>query len=89
MPLLHRGRDATDVASRQCHTCWTARCAVGSVKLDSEFPSERRRNAAGHAVAHGDGGAVGLGEPVVAVEDDFVADCERDRAVVVGRAVGP
>jgi len=46
-------------------------------------------DAAGHAVGHRDRGAVGLGETLVAAEDDLVADRERDLAVVVGRPVGP
>jgi hypothetical protein len=59
------------------------------VEFDREAASAGCDDAAGHAVAHRDRGAVGLGETVVAAQDDLVADRQTDDAVVVGRPVVP
>jgi hypothetical protein len=76
-----------DVASRQRHAYGPAGRAVGGVRLHRDLSPAGGRDPAGHPVAHRDRGAVGLGDPVVAAQDDLVADRERDRVTIVGRPV--
>jgi hypothetical protein len=54
------------------------------VEFDGDRAAAGGGDAAGHAVADRDRGAVALGEPVVAAQYDLIADRERNRAAVVG-----
>jgi hypothetical protein len=60
----------TGVAGRQCQAGGSAGHAVGGVEFDRDVSAAGGGDATGHAVAHRDRSAVGLGEPGVAAQDD-------------------